>query len=213
MQLLAANCSLNVSHYFEEGNLVYEPVQKEWHKPSSCLWTDDTRLSVKVALLGHYSNLQAFFVERLGVEEPGIDTYIDELQSLVVSDESPSVEKVKDLIKQINSFRPGKGALDKLKPYGFLPVQGTDATTSLKTALDLFAISDRSAYASEFIGKVPILEFDREEVRELSPTIKALNLEHRYISQLVVETPTAEDSSKEGTLSDSVQKRAYALYR
>lgn len=202
-----------ISQRFEELSLVYEPIQKEWHKPSSCLWTDDTRLSGKVALLGHYSDLQAFFVQRLGVEEPGIDTYIDELQSLVVSDESPSVEKVKDLIKQINSFRPGKGALDKLKPYGFLPVQGTDGTTSLKTALDLFAISDRSAYASEFKGKVAVLDFGIEEVRDLRQTIEALHFEHRYMSQLVEEVTTVKDSSKEATLSDSVQRRAYALLR
>ena len=202
-----------VSQRFEEEGLVYEPVQKEWHKPSSCLWTDDTRLSGKVALFGHYSDLQAFFVQCLGVEEPGIDTYIDELQSLVVSDESPSVEKVKDLIKQINSFRPVKGALNKLKPYGFLPVQGTDATTSLKTTLELFAIGDRSKYASAFKGKVPILDFDLGEVRVLKQTIEALHLEHRYMSQLVVETTTVNDSSKEKTLSDSVQRRAYALLR
>ena len=193
--------------------MVYEPVQKEWHKPSSCLWTDDTRISGKIALLGHYPDLQAFFVKRLGVEEPDIDTYITELRSLVVDKKSSSVEKVKELIKQVNFFNPSTGARDDLKAYILLPVQGTDATVCLKSSEDLFAILDRSAYGSAFKGKVPILDFDLEEVRELRQTFKALRLEHRYISRLVMESTTVTDSSQDGLLSASVQRRAYALLR
>ena len=98
-------------------------------------------------------------------------------------------------------------------PYAIFPVQGTDAKMSLNKSLDLFAIIDRSEYASAFKGKVPILDFDIEEVRELRQTILALRLEDRYMSQLVVESSTVKDSSKEETLSNSVQKRAYALFR
>ena len=204
---------LITSQRFENKTLIFDPFRNEWYKPTSCLWTDDTRISGKVALLRHYPDLEAFFVQRLGVDEPDIETYITELQSLVNEDPSVSVDKVKALIKQINSFKPSVGALDKLKQCSVLPVQGTDARTSLKTTIDLFAIADRTAYTSAFRGKVPILDFDMEEVRDLRQTIKSLNLEHRYMSRLIVESSTAKDFLKEESLSISLQRRAYALLR
>lgn len=193
--------------------MIFEPIRKEWYKPSSCLWTDDTRILGKVALLGHYADLQAFFVQRLGVDEPDIDTYITELQSLATDDRNPSIDKVKGLIRQINSFGPSVGALDKLTSSSVFPVQSPDATISLRSTLDLFVIADHPKYASAFKGKMSILDFDMEEVRELKLTIQALRLEDRYMSRLVVESSTVKESSKDDRSSRSIQKRAYALFR
>ncbi len=209
----ATDCAVITSQLFEEKGLIYEPLRKTWHSPASCLWTDDTKISGKVALSGHYDDLQAFFVQRLGVEEPDIDTYITELQLLTADEQTAPMNKVMGLIKEINSFGPSVGALDTLKPSNFLPVQGADAKTSLKKTSDLFAIVDRPEFALAFRGKVPVLDFDMEEVRELRQTIQALHLEDRYMSRLVVESSTVKDSSKEELLSNSVQKRAYALFR
>lgn len=141
-----------------------------------------------------------------------MDTYITELV-LAIGEESPQMEKVKGLIKEINSFEPGVGDLDTLKSYSVLPVQGTNAKTSLKNTSGLFAIVDRSEYASAFGGKVPILDFDMQEVRELRRTILALRLEDRYMSQLVVENSTVKDSVEEVSLSHGVREKAYALLR
>ena len=141
-----------------------------------------------------------------------MDTYITELV-LAIGEESPQMEKVKGLIKEINFFEPSVGDLDRLNSYSVLPVQGTNAKTSLKSTSDLFAIVDRSKYASAFGGKVPILDFDLQEVRELRQTILALRLEGRYISQLVVESSTVIGSVKEVILSHGVREKAYALLR
>lgn len=177
------------------------------------MWTDDTRISGKIALIRHYADLQAFFVQRLGVEEPDIDTYITELQLLTTNYQTPPLEKVKGLIKEINSFEPRTGALDRLTSSNILPVKGLDDKTGLSTTSDLFAIVDRSGYGSAFQGKVPVLDFSIEDVRDLRPIISALNLEGRYMSRLVIESSEVKDSSRKENLSSRVQKRAYALLR
>lgn len=166
-----------------------------------------------MALGRHYPKLQAFFVQRLGVEEPNIATYIAELQLLTAGDQTPPMEDVKGLIKQINSFGPRAGALDRLKSSNILPVKGSDGQTRLKKTSDVFAIVDRTGYGSAFRDKVPILDFEIEDVRELRPTILALNLEDRYMSRVVVESSTVKDSSRNMKLSNHVQNRAYALLR
>ena len=200
------------SERFEDEDLVFIPSRLEWYPPSSCLWTDATRISDKVAIGSEYANFKEFFVKRLGVKEPNLSMFIKELK-LRSRGEAPSIQKVKELIIDINSWGPQKGALDELNSFNILPVKGKDGRLSLKSTRSDFAIVNLLEYGDTFKGKIAILDFTVEEVRALRLFISALGLESRYMSETVEESSTVTVSSREPTLSDEIKQKAYALFR
>ena len=180
---------------------------------SACLWTNETQIPGKAAIAGQYADLQDFFVNHLRVEEPSIETYMEELELLISDGSSPSVKRVKTLLKAIGSRKPQKSLLDRLKLRQFLPVWGMDGTLSLKGVTEDFVIVDRKNYGEVFRGVIPSLDFSVEEVQGLKSMILALGLSDRYISKTMRETSSARDSLLEPVLSGEMRHKAQALFR
>ena len=187
--------------------------EAKWYPLSACLWTNETQIPGKAAIAGQYADLQDFFVNYLGVEEPSIDTYIEELELLIADGSSPPGKKLKTILKAIGSRKPQKSVLDRLKLRRFLPVWGVDGALSLKGVMDDFVVVDRKKYGDIFRGVIPSLDFSVEEVHGLESMILALGLSDRYMSQTVRETSSARDSLLEPVLSREMRHKAYALFR
>lgn len=132
---------------------------------------------------------------------------------LADSDEIPSVQKVKDLIDDINAWGPSKTALLDLVERKILPIKATDGRTDFGSTNDTFAIADRIQYAEIFKARVPILDFDCEKVHELEPFLFALGLKARFMSRAITENSNVGDSVLDRSLTRRMQEKAYALYR
>ena len=187
--------------------------EAKWYPLSACLWTNETQIPGKAAVAGQYADLQDFFVNCLGVEEPSIETYIEELELLISASSSPPFKKLKTILKEINSRNPQKSLLDRLKLRQFLPVWGVDGMLSLKGLMDDFVVVDRKNYGDIFRGVIPSLDFSVEEVHGLRSMILALALSDRYISKTVRETSSARNSLLQLVLSGEMRHKAHALFR
>ena len=197
---------------FENDHLIYDPQLRTWYPPSSCLWTSNTRTPRKVSI-AHYRDLEDFFVQCLGVKEPDINIYIEELKLLVTGNKSPSVETVKELIQYVNSMGPRQEALKDLRSCPFLPVKDVSGQVTLRRPSDAFAIIDRHEYGYLFGGKVPILDYTKEEAHELQPFISALTLANRYMSLIVREISTVNVALRHPELTHSLRDKSYAIFR
>ena len=174
--------------------------------PSSCLWSENAQIPGKNTISGQYPDLEDFFVRTLKVKIPDLGLLVEELKRTVKS--SRSVDDVKSLIWQINSFIPTGKALSILYDSDILPVKAADGKLDLRSRTGRFSIRDRQSWADIFKSKIDFLDFSLKEVRMLQPFLSCLNLEKRYLSQIVV-----EESSFRGVLSDPSSKRTKHLRR
>ena len=197
---------------FENDRLIYHPQLRVWYPPSLCLWTSNTRTSRKVSI-AHYQDLEDFLVQCLGVREPDINMYIEELKLLVAGNKSPSIEIVKELIQYVNSMGPHQEALKELQNCPILPIKDVNGRVTLRRPSDAFAIVDRHEYEYLFSGKVPILDYTKEEAHELQPFISALTLANRYLSLIVKETSMVNVALRHPRLTHSIRDKSYAIFR
>ena len=202
----------DLKEQFENDCLIYHPQLGAWYPPSSCLWTSNTRTSRKVSI-AHYRDLENFFVQCLGVKEPDINIYIEELKLLVAGNKSPSVETVKELIQYVNSMGPHQEALKELQSCPILPVKDVNGRVTLRRPSDAFAIIDRHEYEYLFSGKAPVLDYTKEEAHELQPIISALTLANRYMSLIVKEISTVTVASRHPGLTHNIRDKSYAIFR
>jgi hypothetical protein len=200
------------SAYFEVSLLIFVLPQKSWHSTPSCLWTDATRISGKVAIANPYAQLQDFF-QALGVKAPSVDMFVEELKALADGERVPTIEEVKHFIDEINRREPREGTLEELKSLNILPVKGINGDVRLRKCRNPFAIVDRLEYGKAFQGKYAILQFSLEEVHELQPFLSALGLQDRYMSRIVEEKSTVQGGEWDRDLSDKFRQKANALFR
>ena len=172
----------------------------------------ESHIENKTAIALHYQALQKFFVDRLLVDKPDIPMLVKEVLA-VAKQKIPQIQAIKDLFKELNSFRPCAPALDRLKEAPVIPVKGTDGVVRLLKATDAFAIVDRVHYMDMFANKIPVMDYSREETHRLESFILALGLEGRYISQLVQELSMVNGAFNHGALSDRLKRKAYSIFR
>lgn len=196
--------------------MIYDRLGKTWAPTSSCLWHQDAQIPRKVALRNQYADLKELFVKTLKVKIPNIGMLVDEL-SLVVRSKL-TVNEVKSLIWQINSFSPSSSALEKLKTLPILPVKVASNQSDppvLREREQRFCIIDRQPLADAFQGKIDLLDFNLEEVRNLQPFLSSLALHDRYLSHAVAETTCFQGETREpnGKLTKQLRSHAHAFAR
>lgn len=208
-----ADHGTNQSGSFESKGLIYVPSQIKWYPPSSCIWVKSTRITGKVAIASEFPQLEDFFIRTLGVEQASKSTFIMELETLCRVEPHPFIPRIKELLWEINSWRPSKSDLAALKPLSFLPVKEPEGELCLRKITDTFVLFDRMGHVDIFKAKVANLDFDMEDLRSLRPIISALGLDNRYTSRLVEENSRAQHAILETSLSRDLQLRAYAIFR
>lgn len=201
-----------------------------WKPPSSCLWsskaqiTDRHTVSEQYGQGEHKKKLKAFFVDCLKVAEPTLDMLAEELQlearslaGLELSDEDVSVRKIKVIIQAINSMSLNNygPVRENLRSSAIFLVRLKDGSLKLDSATGEFSIRDREIYWRAFNKRVPMLEFTLEEVHELGPFLRWMDLESRYLSNRVTErsefSGTQDECSKK--LTEDLRIRATAIFR
>jgi hypothetical protein len=233
MYLLSSRADIS-RKCFENSHLVYIHPEKSWKSPSSCLWSSKAEITGKVIVNKQYGQdqqkkaLKAFFVDCLNVSKPSLEILVEELKSVAkpVAGRLPSiedagsaaghVEKTKMLIKAINSMPLDKEVLigKKLRSESIFPVKLKNVKV-LKGTTDYFSITDRQKYHEAFKNEAWILDFSLEEVHELRPFLRWLNLEDRYLSRRVIENSTfggIDETCSDG-LTQDLKFRAKALFR
>lgn len=186
-----------------------------WYKISECLWSSTTDIRGKVTLNDHYEDLKDFFIDTLGVNTLTLRMVYDEL--LETSSES-AIDETKSKIWSLNALLLTDGDYvdpDLLLERSVFPVVYPDGTKGLTSAATEFAIPDREHLASQFRGKIKILDFSLEEVRRLKGFFEWTNLTHRYLSASIKELTSFSGEATQliSAPHRDLRRKAHAILR
>jgi hypothetical protein len=202
----------NSRNSFEDQALIYDVLNQEWTAPSACLWSQDAQVPGKSTISGQYRDLKDFFVGVLKVKIPDLRLLVEELKR--VEQSSLSIDDIKSLIWQINTFDPTIEDLQTLRGSKIFPVRKANGTVELRTRMARFSIIDRQLWADAFEGKLDYLDFSLKEVRTLQPFLAGLEIDG-YLSEVVIEKSSFQGIIPEPSAKRTrdLQRRAYALSR
>ncbi|KAH1752035.1 hypothetical protein LV164_008598 [Aspergillus fumigatus] len=202
---------------FEDESLIFVTTNGEpgWYKISECLWSSTTDIRGKVTLNDHYEDLKDFFIDTLGVNTLTLRMVYDEL--LETSSES-AIDETKSKIWSLNALLLTDGDYvdpDLLLERSVFPVVYPDGTKGLTSAATEFAIPDREHLASQFRGKIKILDFSLEEVRRLKGFFEWTNLTHRYLSASIKELTSFSGEATQliSAPHRDLRRKAHAILR
>lgn len=158
-------------------------------------------------------DLIPFFHDSLGISPATLSTLVEGLCSLAA--EEPTVIQVKSMITAINAMSPERIDLNPLMFCQILPVRRFGSNEiSLQNRGSNFAIIDREKLAEIFKESAVFLDFSLEEVRQLDPFLKGLDLNQKYLSLACTEdTACTGDRAIDVNLTKTFQDRAYHLLR
>lgn len=206
----------SVSNTLETESLVYAPQDPFWFAPSQCLWSSPVPVPEKAILHPFYpEELERFFQDRLKISPASLDTLVEGVRSLAQG--TPSVIAIKGMIDAINTMNPKKEALSSLVDVNFLPIRRTGSSREgvrLQNCRSNFSIIDRTKLAEIFRPHTGFLDFSLEEVQNLAPFLRALDLSHKYLSRLCTEETACSDSGLlDSVLTEQFRNRAHYLLR
>jgi len=195
---------------------VYFWPEKKWYSPESCIWSGKAEIEGEATISTHYANLENLFVRVLKVKTPSLPTLVQELKR--ISSSSPSVDKVKNLIWQINLMNPSAEDLSPVYHSKIFPVRKGNAAPELCSRETKFAIIDRQELGNAFKTEVSILDFPQiEEVWKLQSFLSGLELQEHYLSKSISKESCSTHDLKglqtENRLTEDLRRKAYALYR
>jgi hypothetical protein len=209
LTLLYANCD---SNRFVTEKLVYDSRSNVWHSPQDCIWaTESLRIPGKFSAQSQYGSLEPFFTKILEVEIPTLELHITGLKAAVSP--SPSLDDVKQQIRNICQFHPNATNLNVLWDCKCLPVNRADKSLAWMSPCEPFAINDRKEYSSLFKDKINILSFTLEEVHEFEAFLIGLVLRHHFLSKLVTPATSADGGQINEQLTGDLRRKAYAICR
>ena len=122
---------LNSRAFFEKDKLIYDILGQDWTAPSKCLWSKDAQVPGKSTISGQYEDLKDLFVGVLKVKIPDLRLLVEELKRVAQS--SPSIDDIKSLIWQINTFDPTVEDLNSLSGSKLFPIRKANGTLELRT--------------------------------------------------------------------------------
>ncbi|KAF9887222.1 hypothetical protein FE257_010476 [Aspergillus nanangensis] len=104
---------------------------------------------------------------------------------------------------------------DLLLERSVFPVVYPDGTKRLTSAATEFAIPDREHLASQFRGRIKMLDFSLEEVRRLKGFFEWTNLTHRYLSASIKEFTSfsGETTQLISAPHRDLKRKAHAILR
>jgi hypothetical protein len=166
----------------------------------------------KSTISGQYRDLKDLFVGVLKVKIPDLRLLVEELKRVAQS--SPSIDDIKSLIWQINTFDPTIQDLETLRGSKIFPVRKANGRVELRTRIARFSVIDRQLWADAFERKLDYLDFSLKEVRTLQPFLAGLEI-GGYLSEVVIEKSPLQGIITEPSAKRTrdLQRRAYALSR
>jgi hypothetical protein len=198
---------------FDSNGLIYSAKTNSWRSPSSCVWAHHRiELPGKLSLASEYKGLDRFFIDLLGVPKPSLHMHVMAL--VQKSENNASKDAILQEMMNICALGPTCESLKSLSDCKCLPIK--EAETGQVVLMDRsahFAILDRREYGEIFNNSIKMMDFTLEQVHALSPFLKALSLENKYISRQIKEKTKVLDGSFHSRLTDDFRSKAYAICR
>jgi hypothetical protein len=168
-----------------------------------------------VTLNDHYGELKALFIETLGVQTLTLRMLHNEL---LQAKPHNTVAELKTTIWSFNALlQTDKDSLDPelLLRAKVFPVRYPNGDPALSSAEIDFAIGDREYLVTRFEGKIKILDYTVEEVRQLKPFFEWTKLTTRLLSIAVQENSMVSPGVQQsvGAPKRDLKRKAYALLR
>ncbi|KEY68188.1 hypothetical protein S7711_09101 [Stachybotrys chartarum IBT 7711] len=203
---------------FAENALIYVPNQgpTDWYTPTQCVWSNGTRIEGKVSIDDHYGDLKKLFTGPLGVATLQLQMVFESL--IDISSKNPTVQKVKELLRSLNSFLTSEKKTfppDRMLEKPLFPVRSPDGQVKLCNAEDDFFIIDREEPFEMFQDRISFLDFDMREVCQLRPFFQWTGIESRYVSRCIEQTSRVGEGT-ETPVSDrnrDLKTKSYGLLR
>ena len=134
----------------------------------------------------------------LGISKPTVEMYVDSIKAEAKG--KPSSARIKETMRLICSLGVREKDFSSLVAAKILPVKfanrvsGFAPASSNDECIDL-AIVENKSHWDAFEGKVVVLDFSLEEIRDTRPFLLAMGLEERFSSRLVKEVTDVRGGS------------------
>lgn len=201
---------------FEDSALVYIPKENTWCPPSQCVWVESSvKIPGKASIADAYP-LKTFFTTVLKVSEPTVEMYVNSLKAEARG--KASAAQIKETMALICGLGVGGTDLSSLVEVKVLPVKlangvGSFASASSKDEFVDFAIVENTIHWDAFKGKIVVLDFSLEEIRDTRPLLLAMGLEENFSSKLVKEVTDVSGGSQDHEMSRNLRIKSQAIVR
>ncbi|KAL8701070.1 MAG: hypothetical protein Q9201_005112 [Fulgogasparrea decipioides] len=202
---------------FEGSALVYIPKKRAWRPPSQCVWVDSSvKIPGKASIADTYASKNTFFTKVLKISEPTVKMYVDSLKAEAKG--KASAAQVKETMALICRLGFGETDLSGLVEDKVLAVKRTNGVSSFAAAFSKdesvdFAIVENIIHWDAFKGKIAVLDFSLEEIRDTRPLLLALGLEKRFSSKLVKEITDVRGGSQNHETTRNLRTKSQAIAR
>jgi hypothetical protein len=202
---------------FREKNLIYNRHSGNWIQSGSCVWHSTIDISNHVPIAAMYSDLRDFFVEILGVNTVTPVFMMKQLAKAAKS-RAKTVENIKSLMLAVSELlgvssnaSDFRSSMEILDECNYLPCRTTGGAGEFRSRSQAFFIVDNEDYANEFGDRLVMLDFTYEQLNSLHNLIQLLGLDDHYLARHVHHETSADNSTKDDTLTAQFQQCAYAI--
>ena len=202
---------------FEHSALVYIPKENVWCPPSQCVWVkSNVKIPGKASIAGAYPLLETFFTTVLNISKPTVEMYVDSIKAEAKG--KPSSARIKEIMRLICSLGVGETDFSSLVEAKTLPIKLTNgvsgfASASSKDECIEFVIVENTIHWDAFKGKIVVLDFSLEEIRDTRPLLLAMGLKNRFSSQLVKEVTDVRGGSQDHEMTRNLRCKSQAIVR
>ncbi|KAL8930621.1 MAG: hypothetical protein Q9208_000492 [Pyrenodesmia sp. 3 TL-2023] len=163
---------------FEDSALVYIPKKKAWRPPSQCVWVDSSvKIPGKASIADTYPSKKTFFTAVLRTSEPTVGMYVSSLKAEAKGQASaPQLKETMALICRLGIGETDFKSLveDKVLPLKLANGMSSFAAASSEDEPVDFAVVENIIHRDAFKGKIAVLDFSLEEIRDTRPLLLAL---------------------------------------
>ncbi len=204
---------------FEDSALVYIPKENAWCPPSQCVWVESSvKIPGRASLADAYPLKKTFFTAVRKISEPTVEMYVDSLKAEAKG--KASAAQIKETMALICGLSVGETDLSSLVEAKVLPVKlangvGSFASASSRKSFFFvdFAIVENTIHWDAFKGKIVVLDFSLEEIRDTRPLLLAMGLEERFSSKLVKEVTDVREGSQDHEMTKNLRIKSQAIVR
>ncbi|SCV57582.1 unnamed protein product [Fusarium fujikuroi] len=210
--------TLIIKQAFRDSPLIYLPGQeaKKWYKVPECVFYSECPSGDEISLEYLYPDMSSLFVSFL--EVPKLSASLVYQNFLDVGNTAQPIPDLKKLLWSLLDTLaadtvPSSVYADKIRDCRVFPVKLPSGEVQPMNVLGDFCINDRPMYAAALKENANFLDFSVEEVYRLRPVIEWLRLTERYLSKLVTEKTSVDESQgvEDKVLAHDIASKAAAL--
>nr|RBQ94652.1 hypothetical protein FVER53263_07682 [Fusarium verticillioides] len=210
--------TLIIKQAFRDSPLIYRPGEeaKKWFKASECVFYDKCSSEDEISLESLYPDLSPLFVSFLEVPKLSPSLVYENLQNA-----GNTTQPIPDLKKLLWSLLDTLAAdtasssvyADKIRDCRVFPVKLPSGKVQSMNAMGDFCINDRPLYAAALKEQANFLDFSVEEIHRLRPVIEWLSLTKRYLSNVVMEKTSVDESrgTEDMVIAHDIASKSAAL--